>query len=630
MGKSKSASAMLDFYEKVSSEYDVMLRPYIHHELSKNLKGASILCSSIHTKTTNQFSHLNDWTEGYQKNINQITEKVDTLLLPFSLFVIGVGKAGKSSVINALVGEYVASVSNRPNTWRLDIYTTNAHQDQVTCYYANNEKVSLSWEKAKTYIKEEDSKAKSLDKYIQGELNRIAKDPNLSMQERFMQKKLLQEKCKQENPLVKVVWSKKDNPFLKKFTLVDTPGVNQSLFNTTVDKSIISYYKKANGVLWIIPIDKIADKTTGDQIEKLAKESSQKLHDSIVILNKFDRVHDEDEEQEIFDDFHGRKYSKYFDTVYRYSASDEWKKIEQGDLEPESTKKLKSVIQEKFYRTSQEVQIKDVDEYLQNLCNTIKKRLQENISLLKLRRSELRDHYKTWYDINKENKLVFINQTKSLSNQMFNRTCSAASYRENALRDMSVASRLNCLRQEILDLNNIHYQYDNLQSEINRHMSLLYNQYEKILAKKIWGEEKCPQSFPTAEFSQSMVVDDAIDILSKRMDLSTWAIGDFFRSVFDAFKLSDKIKDEYRGRFDDCSQKLSSNIKRMFQVYVEDMETFLRQQFASAYVPLEDYDTVLGKLEKIEKIVDTLEIKRPGVMEIIKQGEKDGYTRFNS
>lgn len=127
-----------------------------------------------------------------------------------------------------------------------------------------------------------------------------------------------------------------------------------------------------------------------------------------------------------------------------------------------------------------------------------------------------------------------------------------------------------------------------------------------------------------------MVVDDAINILNKRMDLTTWAIGDFFRSVFDAFRLSDKIKDEYRGRFDDCSQKLSSNIERMFLVYAEDMESFLQQQFANAYIPLEDYDTVLVKLEKMEELVDALETKRPGIVEIIKQGEKNGYTGINS
>lgn len=629
MNKPKSVSAILDFYEKVSAKYDVILRPYIHHELSKKLKEALNLCNSIRIKTPNHSSYLNDWVEDYQKNINQISEKADTLTRPFSLFVIGGGNTGKSSVINALVGEYVASVNELPNTWRLDIYTTNNQQDRVTFYRANHEKFSLPWEKAKTYIDEEDSKAEELHDYIQNKLNHIDKDPDLSMQERYAQKKEIQRKCNQENSLVKVVWSKKDNPFLRKFTLVDTPGVNQNLYNTTTRKNIITYYKEANGILWIIPVDKIADKTTGDKIEQLAKESPQKLHDSIVVLNKFDRANDEEEKQELLEDFDIR-YGKYFDTVYRYSARTEWERIKQGNLTPDSTEGLKSVIQEKFYHKSQEIQIKDVDEYLQNLCSNMKKQIQGNISLLKLRRSEFRKHCRTWYDINNENKSVFINQIKSISNQMFNRTCSAASYRENALRDMSVSRRLDCLRQEILDLNNIYHQYSDLENEINRHMSFLYNQYKKILAEKIWDKSKCSQSFPTVKFSQSMVVDDAINILNKRMDLTTWAIGDFFRSVFDAFRLSDKIKDEYRGRFDDCSQKLSSNIERMFLAYAEDMESFLQQQFANAYIPLEDYDTVLVKLEKMEELVDALETKRPGIVEIIKQGEKNGYTGINS
>lgn len=87
MNKPKSVSAILDFYEKVSAKYDVILRPYIHHELSKKLKEALNLCNSIRIKTPNHSSYLNDWVEDYQKISIKLVKK-QILSLARSVFLL--------------------------------------------------------------------------------------------------------------------------------------------------------------------------------------------------------------------------------------------------------------------------------------------------------------------------------------------------------------------------------------------------------------------------------------------------------------------------------------------------------------------------------------------------------------
>ncbi len=41
---------------------------------------------------------------------------------PYMLYVIGMGKAGKSSLLNSLVGSKVADVGTLPKTWKTDFF----------------------------------------------------------------------------------------------------------------------------------------------------------------------------------------------------------------------------------------------------------------------------------------------------------------------------------------------------------------------------------------------------------------------------------------------------------------------------------------------------------------------------
>ena len=58
-----------------------------------------------------------------QENLVKIKSLAEELDNKFMLFVMGSGKNGKSTLINALAGKQVAKESISPETWKIDVFT---------------------------------------------------------------------------------------------------------------------------------------------------------------------------------------------------------------------------------------------------------------------------------------------------------------------------------------------------------------------------------------------------------------------------------------------------------------------------------------------------------------------------
>ena len=52
----------------------------------------------------------------------KLEDKLEDLLSPLKIMIVGEGKSGKSTLLNALVGREVAQVNDEPKTWCINLY----------------------------------------------------------------------------------------------------------------------------------------------------------------------------------------------------------------------------------------------------------------------------------------------------------------------------------------------------------------------------------------------------------------------------------------------------------------------------------------------------------------------------
>ncbi|NLJ84150.1 MAG: hypothetical protein GX336_04480 [Halanaerobiaceae bacterium] len=59
----------------------------------------------------------------------QLNTLAEELMEPFLLFIVGMGKYGKSTLVNALIGKEVADIDVLPKTWKIDIFEAQSEND---------------------------------------------------------------------------------------------------------------------------------------------------------------------------------------------------------------------------------------------------------------------------------------------------------------------------------------------------------------------------------------------------------------------------------------------------------------------------------------------------------------------
>ena len=246
--------------------------------------------------------------EEIKSNIKSIKE----LENPFLLFIMGSGNYGKSTLINALLEEKIIETSDIPNTWKLDLFI-KSDNEKIKIHYNDEREITKTLNIGKKIIKEEEHKfklsKKEVSKNVLSYKNKLSKD-------KLKEFKIEQEKLHlYKSDIEQIKYYLKGKKILDNFTIVDTPGLNQTLLKNT-QKRMHEYYKKSDGIIWLIDSQNIVSKETNKLIEEINKIDA--LHEKRIIgvVNKIDIIKNNKDLEKLKEKVNEIYKNKFNDIVY--------------------------------------------------------------------------------------------------------------------------------------------------------------------------------------------------------------------------------------------------------------------------------------------------------------------------
>ena len=631
MRETKSARDMLHLYQRLSTCYDQELRPFAKRNLENDIIKERKILEKILQFVTSPTSCIHKWYDETTALLDSFSEQVNILDEPLRLFVIGGGNTGKSTLINTLVGEEIAATDILPKTWRLDIYK-NSDDNNVILRYADGSIKTVTRNEAKTEIEYADKEAEELNKKIQKQI-KILRMQDFDKKKEDIEKEKILKKYNTLNGLVEVIWNISSNSFLREFTLVDTPGMNQVLYNTNIRKDAHAYYEKANGILWILPADKLSDRNTYEEVNKMSSSFQDKGDHTIAILNKFECAETPEERNELLKDAQQKYGGKngYFSTIIPYSARDNWKFIKRNDTYPQEVEDLIQFIRDKFLRERQKIQIDDIRDKQESIKKSIISLTKELKSISSYKKILLEKQKEDWKNLLGNESIKFISQMNALLSNQENDLYYRAKSKENKLQELDDKDKSDFLRNQILDRVELCNQYQKLKDDILRYMNFISEQYSKKYTKKIREDiYNTPSRIPIFISKDNYIIPDDLtkyldqrieqylSILFRRMPFDSWAIGNFFR-FFGFFKISDKIKDAYKDRFKEINKKLEQDIKYITFKYIEKMNEIIYDEYESILFKENCYPIITEYMNDIINDTKNWRIKSPHIVYLLKK-----------
>jgi GTPase SAR1 family protein len=246
------------------------------------------------------------------KNTKRFIEELDQIKVEFNnlyenfddklmIFIIGNGNVGKSTLLNALIGQEVAKTDFLPTTWKIDVYSPGVENGKAILKYNDGKKESLSIEKAKEIVSDEEKKTKESEKVYKKNLNIELKNLK-TKEEREEMKAYFADKYSYKSKITEVRWPVEKNWILDKCHLVDTPGLNQNLHDSNQLGNIHDYYHKADGVLWLLDGQTISASNSNNVFKELdgVLEKVGGVRNNVIgIINRMDLVRENGGEEAV-------------------------------------------------------------------------------------------------------------------------------------------------------------------------------------------------------------------------------------------------------------------------------------------------------------------------------------------
>lgn len=479
----KSAEKALRFYQHLINVHDDESRRYtkarLELKIDQSLRDLKKCREWIHNS---QRGKVPVWIDELQHTVVDLKLQIDSLDKPFRLFVIGTGKAGKSSVLNALVGQAVAEVDFVAKTWKIDVFY-GSDDKKVIIKYADGTSKTCDEKEAKDIVEKEEEHANSAIKQIKQEYRKIRRDKTLMGDAEREAEVAIKRKYGYQTQIIEAQWPVAGSSILRYFTLVDTPGINQELAHRNVKNTEKEYFEKANGILWIIPEDMIANKKAYEAITEMEKSYNRKFENSIAVINKMDLARKQDpvhgEEKILQEAKH--LYGKQFRKIVSFEAELAYQSVcshnEKGMLDS-GLIALQQAIREEFFLTAREKQLEDIRDRIQSVKTDIGHRTNAIIQ-------ELDEAHKTYIDKYEACENAFqgaeedsIKKMKSIFERTLKRIQRNAARYEDKIDSLKGEERKNFINEEVLEYDILVQDFEKFRMNLRTSLSLLLKFYK--------------------------------------------------------------------------------------------------------------------------------------------------------
>lgn len=331
-----SLTALGELFKEVESSYDHKTKKYTMEQILDNAKSIKDVVKQIDSGCGVEQSGSSMRTAVLHEYLNNISKKcVDLENLArelddkFLLFVMGSGKNGKSTLINALLGtgEEIAKTNFLPKTWKIDIYSTSQEKKhEARLIFADGNVKEMAVTEANKFLDSEESKQDKSQIEINKKVRQYKSD-GASIEQLEQLKAKLRKYDLYISPVTEVVWPVSGSEVLKDYRIVDTPGLKQELASDMIISSAKDYYGKADGIIWLLPGDKVAGKTDYDELMKLRKDYGASTDNIVAVINKFDKAEATGQGEQVLADAK-RLYGGIFKTFIPVSAKNAFEALQ--------------------------------------------------------------------------------------------------------------------------------------------------------------------------------------------------------------------------------------------------------------------------------------------------------------
>lgn len=257
MIRAETMQRLQTLYEHVEEAHNQEIQAYTRQQMTAPLGNIERALGKIEEACQQKkTAKLHDYLGSVAEKTETVRQLADALTEPFTLFIIGNGNNGKSTLINALLGQQQAEEGKLPKTWKIDIFQQRS-KNLCTLTFRDGTKKELSPKDTQKFLTEEEQKCRASSKAIKKEIRDFKRTHAEVPFEVCEEKEAELKKYKlYRSPVIEVIWPVTDSPILAQYRLVDTPGLKQELDSKITD-SVKDYFTKADGVIWILPGDKI-------------------------------------------------------------------------------------------------------------------------------------------------------------------------------------------------------------------------------------------------------------------------------------------------------------------------------------------------------------------------------------
>ncbi len=261
-------------------------------------------------------NHTSKLIMAFEDKIKENEKSIKELEYPFMLAVVGCGNYGKSTLINLLLQDNIINTSVLPNTWKIDVFV-NSPMESGKIIYEDKEEVR-TLKNIEKILEKEEEKIKINKRKINNEIQSYKKNNKPTIEELNIFKQNIEKENYKPN-IKEIRYLIKDKPILRNFTLIDTPGLNQTLLKNTKER-MIDYYIKSDGILLLMDAQNISAKNNYDFLETVETLDGKNTKGIIAIVNKMDLINLEDRKK-LIDKVEEIYKDKFIDTIF-ISAKD--------------------------------------------------------------------------------------------------------------------------------------------------------------------------------------------------------------------------------------------------------------------------------------------------------------------